>query len=254
MRHEFESKYVDLDSAVHKLDHRVKLVCILIFVVMVAVSQSFTRLAAYSTILLALLLVSKVPLGYFLRRTAIIAPFVGTIAILIIFVKSGAPIASLNLGPLSLSITAEGLEFAGLLVFRAFIAVGAIMLLTCTTRFNDLLRAMRDLKAPKLLVAVLAQTYRYIFLLADELMRVRRARDSRAIGRHGRWRWLRTLGNMTGGILIRSYERAERVYSAMLARGYSGEVKVLGGKSLQPLHLSVGIAFSIGVLVIGWLL
>ena len=74
--------------------------------------------------------------------------------------------------------------------------------------------------------------YRYIFILVDEVMRMTRARDSRSFG--GRWlRQIGTVGNMIGVLFIRSYERGERVYAAMMARGFDGH-----SRTLERLHFS----------------
>jgi cobalt/nickel transport system permease protein len=88
---------------------------------------------------------------------------------------------------------------------------------------DDLLDAMRSLGVPRIFVLIISFMYRYLFVLADQLMRMRRARDSRNFGGN-RMHQLTTLGNMIGMLFIRSYERGERIYAAMLARGFTGEI------------------------------
>jgi cobalt/nickel transport system permease protein len=112
---------------------------------------------------------------------------------------------------------------------------------------------MRSIGAPQLLVAMFGLMWRYLFVMVDEAIRLTRARSARsgqaelgtykpggAIG----WR-ARVTGGMAGNLLVRAFERSERIYSAMLARGYDGETRSL---ALAP--LSVG---SRGVLAIGLL-
>ena len=63
--------------------------------------------------------------------------------------------------------------------------------------------------------------YRYSFILVDEIQRMKRARDSRCFG--GKWlRQTKTIGHMVGTLFLRSFLRGERVYMAMLSRGYNG--------------------------------
>ncbi|MEW6188716.1 MAG: energy-coupling factor transporter transmembrane component T [Actinomycetota bacterium] len=92
---------------------------------------------------------------------------------------------------------------------------------------------MEKLKIPKVMILILSFMYRYIFVLVDEVMRMKRARDSRNFGGHKTWQ-IKTIGNMIGTLFMRTYERAERVYVAMVSRGFSGEIK-----TLDNLHLTV---------------
>jgi cobalt/nickel transport system permease protein len=101
------------------------------------------------------------------------------------------------------------------------------ILLVATTQFPDMMHALRHLRVPSLLVAVISFMYGYLFVLADEVMRLLRARDSRSARLTGYrsggsipWR-ARVAGNMAGQLFLRSYERAP-AYNAMLSRGYTG--------------------------------
>jgi cobalt/nickel transport system permease protein len=85
---------------------------------------------------------------------------------------------------------------------------------------------MRALKRPGVMVLILSIMYRYIFVVSDEMMRMKMARDSRNFGGHRLWQW-RTLGNMVGTLFLRTYERGERIYSAMVARGFDGQARIL---------------------------
>ena len=99
-----------------------------------------------------------------------------------------------------------------------------------TAPFPDLLKAVRVLRVPALLTATMSFMYRYIFVLVDEAMRLQTARDARSAAGSGQttllWR-ARVLGGMIGNLFVRSYERSERIYTAMLAHGFSGEIRTL---------------------------
>ena len=73
---------------------------------------------------------------------------------------------------------------------------------------------------------ILSFMYRYIYVLVDEMMRMKRAKDSRTVGGK-RWFHVKALSHMVGVLFIRAYERGERVYLAMCSRGFSGQIKTL---------------------------
>jgi cobalt/nickel transport system permease protein len=109
---------------------------------------------------------------------------------------------------------------------KSTVSVLAIILLSSTTPFPEMLKGMERLRVPHLLTTLLSFMYRYIFVLMDELQRMRRARDSR--GWRGKWLWqVKVIGHMIAALFLRSYERGERVYAAMLARGYDGGVRTI---------------------------
>ena len=113
----------------------------------------------------------------------------------------------------------------------------AALLLSFTTPFPDLVEALRRLRVPRLLVAIIGFMYRYLAVLSGEASRLNRARLSRSAvvaGRSGgsiRWR-AGVVGGMVGSLFLRSYERSERVYAAMQARGFDGEFRSMGGRAL----------------------
>lgn len=112
------------------------------------------------------------------------------------------------------------------IAIKSWMSLMAAILLTSTTRFEDMLSAFRQIGLPKLLVAILSLMWRYLSLMVDEVRSLARARDSRSAGHSGKgtlvWRAMVT-GKMVGNLLLRSLDRSDRVYAAMSARGYSGE-------------------------------
>ena len=97
---------------------------------------------------------------------------------------------------------------------------------------------------------ILSFMYRYIFILVDEVMRMKQARDSRNFGGSRLWH-VRTIGRMTGTLFIRSYERGERVYTAMLARGFSGQSRTLNQLSLKPADAYFSAGFGLVIILAG---
>jgi cobalt/nickel transport system permease protein len=118
-------------------------------------------------------------------------------------------------------------------MLRAWLSVQGALLLVATTRFPDLIHALEHLHFPKLIVTIIAFLYRYLFVLTDEVLRMTRARQARSAAAAGRQsggslRWRAGVaGSMVGQLFLRSYERSDRIYNAMLSRGYSGQIRTL---------------------------
>ncbi|MEQ8236608.1 MAG: cobalt ECF transporter T component CbiQ [Syntrophomonadaceae bacterium] len=122
------------------------------------------------------------------------------------------------------------------IVIKCVLTVTAGILLVATTGMEKLGAALRMLRVPKIMVLQLLLTYRYISVLGDELARMLRAYSLRAPGQRGikRAAW----GSFTGSLLLRSFDRAQRVYSAMCLRGFTGEYNTgdyakVGGRDLR---------------------
>jgi cobalt/nickel transport system permease protein len=106
-----------------------------------------------------------------------------------------------------------------LTALRSSLAALTVVVLGATTTFNEMLAVLRRVRVPAVLVTTLALMDRYLFVLVDETERMRRARFSRTLqpGRRRLW-W--TGASVVGQLFVRASERAERVYAAMLARGW----------------------------------
>ncbi len=128
------------------------------------------------------------------------------------------------------------LGYAGVLlalVAKNGLAVLSLVLLSQTTAWLDLLSALRRLRAPRVLVAILEVMARHLTLLGEELTRMLQAREARRFGRTGLGQ-IPGLASMMGLLMLRSVERGERVYAAMLARGWDGQFRTLGDDTPDP--------------------
>ncbi|OGO20654.1 MAG: cobalt ECF transporter T component CbiQ [Chloroflexi bacterium RBG_16_50_9] len=249
MKHSFLDKYSEQDSLVHRLDPRTKFIISLLFILAVALTSPvmWPVFSIYFILMIILILISRVPVLYILKRSLVIIPFVVLMAISIPFVKEGEVIGSYNIWIWQVSLTHSGLQLLWNILAKAWLSILCLILLTATTRMTDLLAALERLHMPRVMVMILSFMYRYIFVLVDEVMRMKQARDSRNFGGRRLWQ-LRTLGNMAGTLFIRSYERGERVYAAMLARGYDGRCCTLNRLSLKPTDIYGGLGFGIVIL------
>ena len=170
-------------------------------------------------------------------------------ALPLVFTRPGDPLATIDLGPLTLTISGEGLEQFTTIALKSWVSVQAALLLSFTTPFHDLVDGLRELRLPRIMVAIISFMYRYLGVLGDEASRMNCAKASRSAeveGRGGgslRWR-AATTGHMVGSLFLRSYERSERIYAAMQARGFDGEFRYVAGPPIAPralLALALGL-------------
>lgn len=207
--------FVHADSGVHRLAPECKVVATVLFVFAVVATprEAFWAFAVDAAILVAVALVARVPLLRWGRRCLVEVPFL-VFAAFLPFVGT-APYV--EVGPLTLS--EPGLWGAWNIAVKGTLGVAASALLTATTTVPDLLRALERMRVPRSLVAIATFMIRYGEVLADDLRRMRIARISR--GDDPRWIWqVRAVARTAGALFVRAYERGERVYVAMLARGY----------------------------------
>lgn len=176
---------------------------------------------------LSITLLSRLSLGLILKRALLALPF-ALAAFPIIFTGPPPRVDLPFLRTLNISFSPEGLVRFVSITIKSWISLQAALLLSATTRISDLLTAFQQLRVPKLFVAIIGLMWRYLFLISDEVTRMLRARTSRsaiAPGSRGGgnvfWR-AKVTGGMAGSIFLRSIERSDRVYSAMLSRGYNG--------------------------------
>ncbi len=226
--HAFDA-YRPRPSAIHRLDARVKLVTALAFIVATVLlpDGAWPAFVLQEALALGAIVLSQVGVRFVLRRAAVALPF-ALAAVTVAFSTPGHALAVAAVGPMTLTLTDSGLVRFVSIMLKAWMAVQAAILLASSTPFPDLLQAMRGLGLPRVLVAIVGFTYRYLFVIADEALRLLRARAARSGTPEGRgggsvlWR-ARVTGSMAGSLFLRSLERSERVYVAMQARGYDGE-------------------------------
>ncbi len=234
-------RYHEKESFLHRLDPRVKALVTVIFIVSNALLPDGAWLAFVFgwMFLIAANLLSQLGIGYTLKRSLVALPF-ALIAITVLFSIPGEPIFTFQFFTSHLVITDAGfLRFVSILI-RSWLSVQMAILLVAVTRFPDLIHALEHLKVPAILTTIIAFLYRYLFVLTDEVFRLIRARESRSAASTGKragrgvlWR-ARVAGNMAGQLFLRSYERSDRIYNAMLSRGYSGHLYTLNAHEMKP--------------------
>jgi cobalt/nickel transport system permease protein len=181
--------------------------------------------AAYFPLCAILILTHRVSLSYVAWRCAAASLFV-LFAAGLLFVQVGfSPEASQDRNAVALSV-----------VFKGYAAVLLLASLTGSTSLAQLLSGLRRLRSPEALNSILSMMYRYTSLLSEEYSRMERARDSRTVRPLGSRRF-KVYGHQLGTLILRSWDRAERIHAAMLSRGFDGTWPVRSQQSVAGLNL-----------------
>ncbi|HSD83827.1 MAG TPA: cobalt ECF transporter T component CbiQ [Anaerolineae bacterium] len=256
----FLDPYRPRHSLIHALDPRVKFVFTLAFVLTMALLPigAWPIYVLMLTLSLSIAMLSELGLKYVLKRSLLAVPFV-LAAVPLLFTVKGPALLAVPIGSLSFTITAPGLERLLSIMFKSWVSLQVAIVFAAATPFPDMLLAMRAVKIPRLIVSLFGLMWRYMFVMVDEAIRLLRARASRSGAIEGRksggsiaWR-ARVTGGMAGNLFVRSLDRGERIYAAMAARGYDGEIRLF---PLPPLTSANWITTlcSLGLLAVLWLI
>jgi cobalt/nickel transport system permease protein len=233
----FEASYSDIgrldrlsygDTAVHRLDPRAKVTATILFAATVVSFPKYEILPLLPFFLFPVLIgaIGDIPAGFIAKKVAAVSPFAVFVGIFNpLFDSSTVAIAP------GVAISAGWISFASILL-KFLLTISAALLLIATTSFPGICRGLRRLGLPALFVSQLLFLYRYLFVLMEEAMRVARARDMRSFGSRGTG--VRVFIRVLGTLFLRTVERAERIYNAMLARGFRGEVPSIRPESFRP--------------------
>ena len=215
-----------------RFDPRVRLVAILSLVGCAVSVRSLPLLGGLFALATALALCSRLPLTLLARGVWLnVALFTAVLALPAIFLVPGTVL--LRLPALGWEVTRQGLESAGFLCLRALVSASLAALLL-TAPWPQLLKALRALGVPAVLVLLLGMCHRYIFLLLQMSLDMFAARRSRHVGRLPSAARRRMLVADAGVLLSKSLQLADEVHLAMQSRAYRGEHHVLQEFALQP--------------------
>ncbi|MGY4766039.1 cobalt ECF transporter T component CbiQ [Kribbella sp. CWNU-51] len=213
---------VAVDSRIHRIPAQVKLVALFVFVLAVVSTPAaaFWAFGAYAVMLVAAVVVAKLPAPVVSRRLAVETPFI-VFALLLPFVATGPTVSVLGV-----ELSESGVLGAWNVLAKGTLGVVAAILLSATTGPRDVLAGLERLRLPSTLVAILSFMVRYLSVVSDDLHRMRIARESRGYA-GGRVGHLKAVAGGVGALFVRSFERGERVHLAMRSRGYTGRMPLL---------------------------
>jgi len=247
----FAEEAAQIPGWLQRMDPRVKLSGFLLILLASAFSRSMMIIVALLTFSLLLAAGSRLLGSSFLRRVWIFMPFyTALVAFPALFLTPGQTAFRVA----GLAVTRQGIHAATYLTLRVATSVSFMLLLVLTTPWPVLLKTLRTLGFPRLLIFLLSVTYRYIYVLLTSANAIFLARKSRKLGDEawqstGRW-----VGSLFGSLLDKSYHLSNEVFLAMKARGFRGESQVLTSFRMRAadvvwmvvLYAVAGVSFYLG--------
>lgn len=240
-------------SPIHRADPRVKVVVAVLLIIGIVLTP-VGAWPAYPLIwaLVGLLAVfGQIGTLRLARLGGVALPFT-LAAVTLLFTVPGRPLVT----AMGLTVSDAGLARFVSIVIKSWLAVQVTLLLSITTHFSDLLWALSSLRVPQTLITIVSFMYRYLFTLQEEAQRLLRARSARSASSPGHraggsllWR-AQVAGGMVGNLFLRSYQRSERVYVAMLSRGFHGQMQTQGHPPLRRAEVLRGAVPVLALLLI----
>lgn len=232
-------------TPLHRLAPECKLLAVFSFVLIVVATprEQFWAFGAFALVLAAVAAIGRVPIGFVLRRLVVEVPFV-LFAVLLPFVARGD-----RVDVLGLSLSESGLLAAFNILAKATLGASATILLAATTDVRGLLHGLERLRLPRSFVAILSFMIRYADVIAAEMQRMKVARASRGYDPRNLLQ-VRALAASAGALFLRSYERGERVYLAMVSRGWSGAMPVLDDRRATSTQWATAMVLPVAALFI----
>ncbi|MGA7669140.1 MAG: cobalt ECF transporter T component CbiQ [Nitrolancea sp.] len=225
----YTEEFARRDGLLQRVDPRVKVGVFVAAVLTVGLARSLPVILILYAAALLIGLVSKLPASLLVKRILIGIPmFAGIVALPALFLIGGKPLLDIGkIGPVHLAITSNSVMSFIIFISRVAASVTLAALLVVTTRWSDLLKSMRVFRVPEVFIVVLGMTYRYIFLLLKALENLFLARASRTVGQSTEQERRRWIGASMGTLLGKSFKTSNDVYQAMVARGFTGDVRTI---------------------------
>jgi len=244
MHHHFIDRYAREDSIVHKLDARTKLIAAFVFSAYVVSIPKYQIAPMVPLVIFpfAWITLARIPWKFVGKQILICSPFIITLGLFNSLFDSTSQRFVFNGRVCNLP---GGVLVAANLVGKYLLGISCLIALSSTTRFDHLLLAMRKFHLPKIFVLQLYFLYRYLFELIEQGHEILRARQARAIGRLTFRNRVRSSAGMVGVIFVRSYESSIRIFQAMEARLYDGELRTA---SELHFHLTDAAAFGLAMI------
>ncbi len=231
----FGDDVASLRGLLQRIDPRVKLVSLVGLLIVAALVRNIPTLLAMYAATLVLAGASSLPIGFFIKRVWLFIPiFTGVIVLpaTFSFITPGHLVLTLwHWNGHGVGLTSQGLTTAGLIVIRVATSVSLVVLMTLTTPWTKLLASLRALMVPRIFILIIGMAYRYVFVLLESVGEMFVARKARSVGNdRGEWRaGQRFVAASAGALFGKAHALSEEVHMAMVARGYRGDAKTLGG-------------------------
>jgi len=236
-------------SFAHRLDPRARLLVAAAFSVVVALANRFQALLPAAVGAVMLVILAGLPTGAVTRRLLVVNGLVALLWLFLPFTVRGP--SWFHLGPLS--VTLEGALYATRITLKSNAIVLVLIVLVSTMPVYTLGRAMRTLWVPRKIVQLFSFTYRYVHVILREYQRLITAARVRGFRPRTNLHTYRTYALLLGMLLVKSYERAERVRAAMLCRGFQGRFHDLTDFEFRAWDAAVAGFLGLGIVALALL-
>jgi cobalt/nickel transport system permease protein len=241
------------NSIIHGLDPRVKIIVVALFSVIVAVSSRFLALLPALGISLFLVAMAKLPIKRVFYRLLLVNGFILFLWLVLPFTYNGEEL--FTIGPFI--ATKEGLLLAGQITVKSNAILLSMIALLSTTPIVSLGHAMGQLHFPDKITHLFLFTFRYIHVIHKEYRRLTNAMRIRGFVPRTNMHTYKSYAYLVGMLLVRSYDRAERIHTAMRCRGFNNRYHSLTQFSLKMediFCLSLMSAVISGLAVLQWVI
>jgi cobalt/nickel transport system permease protein len=238
-------------SLMHRLDPRGKIVVAALFSILVAVAKSFPASLAGLALALVWLVLARLPLKKVATKLLAVNSFIFFLWLVLPFTYPGDPVW--GFGPLV--ATRQGLTFAALITLKSNAIIIGLIALIATVPVVTLGQAMHSLRLPDKLCHLLLFTYRYLYVFELEFQRLVQAMKIRGFQPRTNLHTYRSYAYLAAMLLVRSYDRADRVFQAMLCRGFHGifySLRTFAWHRRDGVFVIVSLLALVGVLFLEW--
>jgi cobalt/nickel transport system permease protein len=247
-----EEQFSTGESFVHSLDPRVKIIVAILYSVVIAVSSNFLALLPALVVAVILIILAKLPIAKVFYRLLFVNGLILFLWFLLPFTLRGDTL--FTVGPLV--GTKEGVLYASQITVKSNAILLTTIALVATTPVFTLGHAMSKLCFPNKIVHLFLFTYRYIHVIFQEYHRLTNAMRIRGFMPRTNIHTYKSYAYLVGMLLVRSYDRAERIHKAMLCRGFTGKYYTLSRFSVKIgdiFYLSVMVAIVLGLVILQWI-
>jgi cobalt/nickel transport system permease protein len=216
-------EYTEGNSALHRLDTRIKLVCAITTIFCIVFLSHWYLPLLFFGVCFGLVLYSKASLKVYLHRLLIPISLIAFIGVIMPFTYGSTVIARVPL--LTIPIYSEGIYFGVLVFTRCISAVSVLNLLILVTPISSVMDSLAWFRVPAVIIDTMLLMFRYIGILSEESARMYRAQASRC--GHSKsvsyFKKILNYGNIAGSLLVRTFDRSVKVGNAMVSRAYTGK-------------------------------
>ncbi len=253
----FSDDLASRGGLLQRIDPRAKILAMLAVLIAAGLLRNIPALVALYAVSLGIAALSRVPLGFFIKRVWLFIPIFTGIVVL------PATLSIVTPGDVVLQLwhwhghpegfTTQGLTSAGLIVSRVAVSISMVVLVTITTTWPRLLSGLRTLGVPRMFILIIGMSYRYVFHLLSTVEEMFLARKARTLDKNRHDATARRFVGASAGVLIgKSHQLAEEVHQAMMARGYRGDAVVLDRLRWHRTDLAFLVAaLAVAVLAVG---